>query len=569
MKIIQGTSRHQMQFSSLDNLIASDNPVRIIDVFVEKLELTKLGILQQTTATPKGGAPRFDDKLLLKLYLYGYLNKIRSSRKLEQECARNTELRWLMQELVPNYHTIADFRKNYPQALKNLFKLYVGFLDEMNLLGKQTIAIDGSKFRAVNSSKNNYNQRKIDKHKAMIDQKADNYLKQLDELDKDETDDSGPAYRKEEVEAALQRLTERKIKYNDLQQQLDNTEEKQISTTDADSRAIIINKNIVEVSYNTQTAVDAKHNLFVHVEATNTNDGKALHRAATHAKKNMSLKKEDTLDVLSDKGYHTGAELQQCHDDNIQTYVAFKEQPSVKHLQKEFLSTQFIYNKEEDSYTCPAGETLTSLGTWHNKKGEAGETSYRFKTYRTDGCKKCSLRLHCTKLNKRIIHRSEYQDAVERNNKNIRDNPDYYKRRQSICEHPFGTIKRQWGYTYTLMKGLQKVNGEMNLIMLVYNIKRTLSILGFTKLMEALQNWKPDYGRIVFSFLQHQLRMIWSQTITLFFLRKKSLHNGGPHKLNAIKLTNTLRELIKRKLEFFHILTARVLIVCCCLTNYI
>ncbi len=524
MKIIQGISRHQIQFNSLDDHIAADNPVRIIDAFAEKLDpvtigLNKIGI-EQCKANP-GGAPRFDDRLLLKLYLYGYLNKIRSSRKLELECKRNVELRWLMQELIPNYHSIADFRKNHSQALKNLFKLYVHFLNELNLIGKQTIAVDGSKFRAVNSSKNNYNQRKIDKHQAMIEEKANKYLKELDESDKGQTDDNGPSYRKEEVEAALQRLTERKIKYDALQQQLDNTEEKQISTTDKDSRALIINKNIVEVSYNTQAAVDAKHNLFVHIEATSTNDGKALHRAAVQAKENMSLKKEDAIDILSDKGYHTGAELQQCQDDNIQTYVAFKEQPSVKHLQKEFLSTQFIYNKEEDSYTCPAGHTLTTLNTWHNKKGEAGETSYRFKTYRTNGCKKCTLKKFCTKLNKRIIHRSEYQDAVERNNTNIRNNPDYYKRRQSICEHPFGTIKRQWGYTYTLMKGLKKVNGEMNLIMLVYNIKRTLSILGFTKMMEALQNWKPDYSRFAFSFLWHQIRMIWSQTVTMFFSENK------------------------------------------------
>lgn len=271
MKIIQGTSRQQMQFISLDDLITFDNPVRILDAFVERLDLSKIGIDQhsaakrQTKANP-GGAPRFDNKLLLKLYLYGYLNKIRSSRKLEQECSRNLELRWLMQELAPNYHTIADFRKNHGDALKNLFKLYVHFLDELSLLGKQTLAVDGSKFRAVNSRKNNYNQKKIDKHQAMIDQKADQYLRQLDESDKDETDDGGRSYRKEEVEAALQRLVERKIKYDELQQQLDNTEEKQISTSDSDSRALIINKNIVEVSYNTQSAVDAKHYLLVHTE---------------------------------------------------------------------------------------------------------------------------------------------------------------------------------------------------------------------------------------------------------------------------------------------------------------
>jgi len=506
MKTIQGTSRQQIQFTSLDDLVAANNPVRILDAFVEKLELSKIGIEQYSTKKQQskkntGGAPHFDNKLLLKLYLYGYLNKIRSSRKLEQECYRNVELRWLMQELIPNYHTIADFRKDHSHALRNLFKLYVQFLDELNLLGKQTIAVDGSKFRAVNSRKNNYNQKKIDKHQAMINEKAEDYLKELDELDNNETDDSGSSYRKEEVEAALQRLTERKIKYDDLQEQLDHTEEKQISTSDSDSRALIINKNIVEVSYNTQAAVDAKHHLFVHAEVTNTNDGKALHRATLQAKENMNLTKEDSLDVLSDKGYHTGAELQQCHDDNIETYVAFKEQPSVKHLQKEFLSTQFVYNKEQDSYTCPAGETLTSLGTWHYKRGDAGETSYRFKTYRTTACKTCSLKKHCTKLNKRIIHRSEYQDAVDRNNENIRQNPDYYKRRQSICEHPFGTIKRQWGYTYTLMKGLQNVNGEMNLIMLVYNIKRTITLLGFEKMLAAINNWIPDYKK-VFCFLQ-------------------------------------------------------------------
>lgn len=526
MKIIKGNSRHQVQFSSLDDLIASNNVVRIIDAFVEKLDVIKIGIAHsgKQQQTRPGGAPRFDDKLLLKLYLYGYLNKIRSSRKLEQECRRNVELRWLMQELSPNYHSIADFRKNNSTALKNLFKLYVQFLDELNLLGKQTIAIDGSKFRAVNSSKNNYNQRKTDKHRAMVEEKAVKYLNELDELDKEETSDNGIAYRKEEVEAALQRLTDRKIKYDALQQQLDNTEEKQISTTDADSRALIINKNIVEVSYNTQTAVDAKHNLIVHAEATNTNDGKALHQAAVQTKRNMGLKKEAGIDVLSDKGYHTGAELQQCHDDNIKTYVAFKEQPSVKHLQKEFLSTQFIYNKEQDSYTCPAGETLTTLNTWHNKKGDAGETSYRFKTYRTNGCKNCSLKKHCTKLNKRIIHRSEYQDAVDRNNANIRNNPDYYKRRQTICEHPFGTIKRQWGYTYTLMKGLKKVNAEMNLIMLVYNIKRTLSILGFEKTLQAIENWKPDYNKVIGTLKSIFLKVIyWLNERRIFFYQTSDI----------------------------------------------
>ncbi|MFC0771934.1 transposase [Terrimonas alba] len=224
MQFKQGTNRNQTSFTTLDQQVTANNAVRIIDAFVDKLDLQKLGLIN--TVHKSEGRPPFAPQLLLKLYLYGYLNKIRSSRKLQQECQRNIELRWLMHELAPNYHTIADFRKNNSDALKNLVKLYVQFLDELDLLGKQTIGIDGSKFRAVNSSKNNYNQRKIEKHQAMIKQKADQYLKELDEFDKDDTDDSGSSYRKEEVEAALQRLTERKIKYDDLQQQLDNTEEK-------------------------------------------------------------------------------------------------------------------------------------------------------------------------------------------------------------------------------------------------------------------------------------------------------------------------------------------------------
>ncbi len=186
---------------------------------------------------------------------------------------------------------------------------------------------------------------------------------------------------------------------------MNNTEDKQISTTDPDSRSIIIVKSIVEVAYNIQNVVDDKHNLIVHTQATNTNDGKALHKAATEAKENLQLQKQDTLMVLADKGYHTGAELQQCQQDNMITHVAYKEQPGVKHIANEFLAESFFYDKITDTYTCPAGAVLTSPGTWYNKKGEANETSYRFKTYRTGGCKTCLLKHQCTKLPKRIIQR--------------------------------------------------------------------------------------------------------------------------------------------------------------------
>ena len=517
MQFIQGTSRHQAYFSTLDNQVSADNPVRLIDAFVDKLDLQMLGFTKTIHSTE--GRPPYAPAVLLKLYLYGYLNKIRSSRKLEKECSRNVELQWLLQSLTPNYHTIADFRKIHVIQLQSMFRLYVQFLGDAGLLGKTVIGIDGSKFKAVNSKKNNYNQKKIDKHRKFIEDKTAKYLQELDELDKEEnTNGTGELQvKKEKITQGLAKLKERTLKYDTLQEQLDNTPDKQVSVTDTDSRSIIIVKSIVEVAYNTQNAVDDKYNLIVHTQATNTNDGKALHKAATGAKENLQLQKEDTLMVLADKGYHTGAELQQCQQDNMITHIAYKEQPSVKHIANEFLAESFNYDKSTDTYICPAGAVLTSLGTWHNKKGEANETSYRFKTYRTIACKTCPLKNQCTKLPKRIIQRSEYQDAVDQNDNNIKQNPHYYKRRQAVCEHPFGTIKRHWGYTHTLLKGLPKVNGEMNLIMFCYNFMRTKNILGTQKMLHAIENWTPDYDKVICALKNAFIKAVYSQIAPFAF----------------------------------------------------
>jgi len=522
-RYIGGQNRHQSYFSTLEDQVSSDNPIRLIDAFVDRLDLQQLCFVK--TVHQSEGRPPYAPGVFLKLYLYGYLNKVRSSRKLEKECSRNIELQWLLQNLRPNYHSIADFRKLHAVALQNMFRLYVQFLSEAGLLGKATIAVDGSKFKAVNSKKNNYNQKKIDKHQQFIKEKAEKYLQELDALDKEEqiTSKEELHLKREKIAEGLKKLKERAIKYDSLQQQLDNTEDKQISTTDKDSRSILITKSIVEVAYNVQNAVDAKHKLIVHTAATNINDGKALYHASQQAKENLQLQKAETIVVLADKGYHTGAELQQCQQENMITHVAYKEQPSVKHIATEFLSENFSYDKPTDSYTCPAGAVLTSLGTWHNKKGEANETSYRFKTYRTDACKTCSLKHQCTKLPKRIIHRSEYQDAVDINDNNIKQNPQYYKRRQAIVEHPFGTIKRHFGFTHTLLKGLQKVNGEMNLIMFCYNFLRTKNILGFDKMLQAIQNWQPDYRKVVCTLKNAFTRMVARQNATCFFLQLYNL----------------------------------------------
>jgi transposase len=519
MQFKQGNDRYQTFFITLDDQVGADNPVRLIDAFVDKLDLQKLGF--KNTVHKSEGRPPYAPAVLLKFYLYGYLNKIRSSRKLENECTRNIELQWLLQNLQPNYHTIADFRKVHVVPLQSMFRLYIQFLSDADLLGKNTLGIDGSKFKAVNSRKNNYSQKKIDKHKQFIEDKTKNYIKELDEIDGQENTmaENELQIKKEKITQGLAKLKERTIKYDTLQQLLDDTTDKQISTTDPDSRSLLVIKSVVEVAYNNQNVVDDKHNLIVHTQATNVNDNKALHNAAIQAKENLQLQKEDSLVILADKGYHTGVELQQCQDDNMITHVAYKEQPSVKHIANEFLAQSFSYDKATDSYTCPAGAVLTPTDTWHEKKGEANETSYRFKTYRTDACKTCPLRDQCTKLPKRIIQRSEYQDAVDINDNNIKLNPQYYKRRQAICEHPFGTIKRQWGYTYTLLKGLQKVNGEMNLIMFCYNFMRTKNIMGFEKMHQAIQNWIPDYRKVSGSLKTALIKRIYSSKERVFFRR--------------------------------------------------
>jgi len=495
MQFIQGNNRYQTFFITLEEQVSGDNPVRLMDAFVDKLDLTKLGFTN--TIHKSEGRPPYAPAVLLKLYLYGYLNGIRSSRKLERECLRNIELQWLLQSLQPNYHTIADFRKIHSLPLQSMFRMYVQFLSDADLLGKTTIGIDSSKFKAVNSRKNNYNQNKIDKHQQFIEDKVNKYLQELDELDKQESTAGNDELqiKKEKITQGLVTLKERAIKYEALQQQLNDTADKQISITDPDSRGIVAIKNTVEIAYNTQNVVDDKHNLIVHTQATNTNDIRALHKAASQAKLNLQLQKEDPLVVLADKGYHTGVELQQCQQDNMITHVACKDQPSVKHIANEFLAENFNYDKVTDTYTCPTGAQLTSTGTWHSKKTEAGEIIYRFKSYRTIACKTCTLRNQCTVLEKRVIQRSEFQNVIDINNNNIKQNPQYYKRRQAICEHPFGSIKRQWGYTYTLLKGLQKVDGEMNLIMFCYNFMRTKNIMGFEKMMQAIQNWLPDYNK--------------------------------------------------------------------------
>lgn len=497
MEYIQPGNRQQFSFSSLEDSIEQDNPVRFIEAFVEQLDLAQLSYV--TTSLKSEGRPPFHPKVFLKLYLYGYLNGIRSSRRLEKESKRNIELQWLLGQLVPNYHSIADFRKVNSKALRNTFKLFVLFLKEADLIAGKTIAIDGTKVRAHNSKKNNYSPKKLERHLAYIEEKTNEYLAQLANNDAEENN-----LVVSEVQKKLERLKKNKINYELLQEKLEQSGEPQISTTDADARALLVQGQVVEVSYNMQAAVDDKHNLIVATHTINRNDRNAMSAIAIEAKENIEA---ETLTALLDKGYHNGREIHTCKDHNINTICAQQEiVNSNEHGTTEaYLVTQFTYNEAEDTYTCPEGKTLTTTGSWHKKSRE--RDSHQYKKYRTPDCKTCPVKHLCTGRQKggREIERSEYAQAVAENAQRYKANKALYRKRQEINEHIFGTIKRKWGYNYTNLKGLEKVNGEHSLICLVYNMKRTINILGFEKLMEKLKNWIPNYKGILLRNLKRAL----------------------------------------------------------------
>jgi len=488
MDHISPVSRQQYEFVNLEDCINTDNPVRFVDAFVDKLDLHKLGF--KIAKLNAEGRPSFKSGLFLKIYIYGYLNGIRSTRKLERECVRNIEMQWLCGRLKPNYHSIADFRKVNPNALRNTFKLFVSFLREADLVGGELIAIDGTKSRAHNSKKNNYNQKKVDRHLKYLEDRSKEYLKELDRCDSEEKDSE----RINGIQEKIKRLKEKEIKYHQIASQLEESGEVQVSTTDADARALLVHGQVVEVSYNTQAAVDEKHKLVVATHTINRNDRNAFSAVVKETQENLNKK---TFIAIADKGYNNGREIEIAIKAGVTTIVALQEivNSNEKGTTPDYLVTKFEYNKQEDTYTCPAGQVLKSTGTWHTKK-RSEEFSFKFKKYRTPACKNCPVKHLCTaRAEGREIERSEFAESTDLNAHNYTTQYDVYRKRQELNEHVFGTIKRVWGYYYTNLKGLKKVNGEMSLIMTVYNMKRTINILGFDKLMDKLRVWKPKYKK--------------------------------------------------------------------------
>ena len=457
MDYIQGFDRDQLVMMDFESAVGPDSWARIVDMFVDILPLDELGFKDVLNSE---GRPPYSSSDLLKLYLYGYKNKLRSSRRLEHACKVNLEVIWLMKGLRPSARKIAYFRKDNAEAFKRAFRYFVVLLKDWELIEGETIAIDSFKIRAQNALKNNFNQKKIDRHIEYIDGKIKEYQDRLDREDGD--------LDKETVEDKIAYQESKKEKYRNIEKQLQQSGKRQISLTDPDARSVVLHRNIVNVGYNVQAGCDAKHKLFVNNDTGTVNDTHALSPMALDAKELLGV---ESMHTLTDKGYTTAKHLEICTDNGITPYSSPKEHSSQHNGL--YPMVDFKYNKEKDTYTCPAGKILATNGSVYNKAG------HKVKHYKNrQACKSCHLRELCTKnKNGRFIERSIYQQALDDNKKRIGENPEYYRLRQQITEHQFGTLKRQWGFTYTLMKGKENVLSEVNLIMMCYNLRRLMSIL--------------------------------------------------------------------------------------------
>lgn len=474
MKFILGKDRNQTEIICLDQLISDNNEVRLIDLFVNSLKLSEFGF---KTEFIDNGRPAYHPSDLLKLYIYGYLNRIRSSRQLEKECKRNIEVMWLMRGLVPDHNTIANFRKNNPRAIQKVFRNTVQIAKHFQLIGGTLIAGDSTKLRAQNSKKNNFNEKKIERHIAYIDARLVEYNSLLSTEDNDKPNHL-------QIQEKIVKHQHHRAKYEEMQQVLKETKCVQISTSDPDSRQMITRNNITEVAYNVQATVDAKHNIPIDFKVTNQNDSKAMGAMVRRAK--TVLGKND-FTALYDKGYHTGTEFDYANKQKVEVIVAFPDVAS--HAPDiAFDVEHFQYNKQLDEYTCPAGNKLTSNGRWYNKSH--GKTINRIKHYKTKECLTCAYFEKCTK-NKagRLIERTEHMDLIDANKKRLAKNMELYRKRQAIVEHPFGIIKRQWDFYYIMTKkSIKHATADVGLIFTCFNLRRIFNILNQNILKKYLKD---------------------------------------------------------------------------------
>jgi transposase len=473
MTHIAGYDRSQVLLfpEAIDDYVGSDNPVRFIDAFVEGLDLTAAGFARVEPAAK--GRPGYAPGDLLKLYIYGYLNRVRSSRRLEAECHRNIEVIWLLGGLKPDFKTIADFRSGNRAAFRPVFREFVILCRRLDLFGRELLAVDGTRLKAVNNKDRNFTRNSLEKFIAAADRKLEDYLKRLDDGDTEEWGTGGS--RIKNLADKIEALKKKRGEYAAHLKVLEKSGESQISLTDPDSRAMAAHTK-VGVGYNVQIAVDAKHKMIVEQAVSNdVVDMGLLRQTAEPAREILSVER---IDVVADKGYFKSEDIEACEVAGLTPYVPHPQRgSSVKN--GFFRKDEFRYDLERDAYICPAGQVLKPIRECRLRDLKKIDYGNR------NACRECSLRARCTK-NVRCVSRLENEAALDRMAARLKARPEVLNQRRETVEHPFGTIKQWMNQGAFLMCGLEKVRAEFSLTALVYNLRRALNIVGMEKLMAAV-----------------------------------------------------------------------------------
>ncbi len=471
-----GFDRHQTLLlpETLEDYVGPEHPVRFLDAFVISLDLAALGF---TKVVPREtGRPPYDPADLLRLYLYGYLHRVRSSRQLERECGKNLEVLWLLRKLAPDHKTIADFRKDNLNALRGVWRQFTLVCQKLDLFGGELIGIDGTKVAGVNSRDRNFNATKLAERIAAADARIAEYLAALSAADAAES--STTALSKAELAHKIAALQEHQEQHRQMAVHLEHSGDRQISLTDADTRRMTTRQGTI-VGYNAQSVVDAKHKLIIAAEVVNdVTDHHQLARMAVQAKENLGVA---TLEVVADSGYCDNDEVRQCGEAGITAYAP-KPDTSANTKAGLFGKSVFVYDHERDVYRCPGEQVLTYR---FSTKEKGRELRY----YRTKECAHCPIKAQCTRnQSNRTITREAHEHLMDEMAARIAAQPEKMRQRKALCEHPFGTLKRGWGFNHFQLKGLNKVNAEWSLMTLAYNMRRALNLVSFHTLMGAVRS---------------------------------------------------------------------------------
>jgi transposase len=473
-RFIEGEDRNQSTLfpECLEDYIAEDNPVRVIDVFVDELDLGQLGFGRVESKVT--GRPAYHASLLLKLYIYAYLNRVQSSRRIEREAQRNVELMWLTERLSPDHKTISDFRKDNSKAIRGVCREFVVLCRRLNLFTQALVVIDGSKFKAVNNRDRNFTRAKMKRRLAQIEASLNRYFEQLEQADHEES--SIAEVKTTNLKDKIATLKEEMAQLKTIEVQMQEAPDKQVSLTDPDSRSMKSRGNGI-VGYNVQTAVDAEHHLIVAHEVTNKgSDRSQLSPMAKQAGEAMDT---EDLTVIADAGYYKNEELLSCHEAGITANVP-RPLTSANQAKGLFRRKDFHYKPEEDEYRCPADERLI----WRMTSEENGLKLHR---YWSSNCKTCSLKSQCTRGRERRVTRWEHETILEVMQDRLDCDSEIMRIRRQTVEHPYGTLKLWMGSTHFLTRTLNRVSTEMSLHVLAYNLKRVMNILGVKPLMQAIQ----------------------------------------------------------------------------------